>query len=312
MRLTFPVFVLAAIGVWAQQPQPAAPAPLSLPNVPPETVVATMNGEKLTAGELKAMIEAMDPKLQQNFQKEPRAFMQQYAMLDYIAHNAEKAKLDEQEPTKSRLKSARMQILWQAAVEQTGNAVKISPEEQQKYYETNKDKYTQARIKAIYLPFSATAAAGSGKDKPMTEAEANAKAAGLVKEIRGGADFVKLVKEFSKDAASTAKDGDFGTVRKSDSLPPAVKNAIFSLKSGGVSDPVRMSNGFYIFRVEEIGAEPYDKVKNDIYQEMRGKAVRDWFESQQKSAEIKFENDAFFPAPAPKPAPPSLAHPGSR
>lgn len=312
MKFTFLAFLLIASSAWAQQPQAAEPEPLSLPNVPPGTVVAIMNGEKLTAAELKAMIEAMDPKLQQNFKREPRAFMQQYAMLDYIAHNAIKAKLDEQEPTKSRLKSARMQILWQAAVEKTGNSVQISPENQREYYEANKDKYTQARIKAIYLPFSAAASMGSDKDKTMTEAEAHAKADRLVKQARSGADFVKLVKENSKDAASTAKDGDFGTVRKGDALPEPVKAAIFSLKAGQVSDPVRMQNGFYIFRVEEIGAEPYDKVKNDIYQEMRGKAVRSWFEEQQKLSAITFENNEFFPPETPRPAPPSLAHPAKK
>ncbi|MCC7497209.1 MAG: peptidylprolyl isomerase [Bryobacterales bacterium] len=312
MKSTLLALFLAAGSVWAQQPQQPAPKPLSLPDVPPDTVVAVVNGEKMTAGQLKAILEAMDPKLQQNFQREPRAFMQQYAMLDYIARNAVKAKLDEQEPTKSRLKSARMQILWQAAVEHTGNSAHVSLEEQQKHYEANKDKYTLAHIKAIYLPFSATASSGSGKDKPMTEAEARVKAEKLVKEARSGVDFVKLVKENSKDAASAAKDGDFGAIRKGDSLPPEVKNAIFSLKKGEVSDPVRMQNGFYIFRVEQIGTEPFEKVKNDVYQEVRGQIVREWFETQQKTARIDFENTAFFPPETPRPAPPSLAHPAHK
>ncbi|MCX6623254.1 MAG: peptidyl-prolyl cis-trans isomerase [Acidobacteria bacterium] len=315
MRLIFPGLLLAAMSVSARQAQPTAPAPvpLVLPNVPPETVVATINGEKLTAAQLKGILDSMEPQFQQNFQREPQAFMKQYAMLDFIAKKSEKAKLDEQEPARSRLKNARMQILVSAALESFGATVKILPDEQQKFYEANKDRYTQARIKAIYLPFSASAPpAAAGKEKPMTEAEARAKADGLVKQARGGTDFVKLVKENSKDAASTAKDGDFGTIRKSDNLPEPVKTAIFALKAGQISEPVRMANGFYIFRVEESGAQPYDSVKNDIYQEIRGKFVRDWLEAQTKESHITFENEAFFPAAAPKAAPPSLASPKAK
>jgi len=120
-------------------------------------------------------------------------------------------------------------------------------------------------------------------------------------DLQAGADFVKLVKENSGDAASAAKDGDFGTFRRSDKLPEEIKQVIFALKPGENSRPVRQANGFYIFRVEEATVVPLDTVRNQIIEELTNKRMNEWIQATQKSVEIKIENEAAF-APAPVPA----------
>jgi len=311
MKLILPGLLLAAVSVLAQQPQRAPQSPLKFPNVPPETIVATVNGTKLTAGELKATLESMDPSIQGEYMRDPRAFLQQFALLDVVTRYAEKEKLDQKEPYRSRLKIVRSQILVTAATDAYGATIKVTPEDQKKFYDSNLDRYTQAKIKAIYIPFqTAGSTASTGKDKPLTEAEAAAKAADVVKQARAGTDFVKLVKENSKDAASVAKGGDMGTLRKSDNgLAPSIKNAIFSRKAGEVTDALKLANGFYIIRVEEIGPQAYDTVKNDIYMEIRNKGLRDWVDSLTKETQVKVESEDFFRPPAP---PPSLAHPAGK
>ncbi len=86
-----------------------------------------------------------------------------------------------------------------------------SPSDIVKYYDSNKQKYTQVRVKAIYIAFNDDAAASSASKgkKPLSEAEAKAKAVKLLAAIKGGADFVKLVKENSDDETSREKDGEF-------------------------------------------------------------------------------------------------------
>ena len=169
----------------------------------------------------------------------------------------------------------RMLALAQAQLQEAQNQVNVNPEEVQKYYDANKDAYTQARIKVIYIPFSPDPIRRNRphpRKKVLSESEAKAKAEKLYADFQAGADFVKLVKENSDDPASASKDGDFGTFRRSDQLPEEIKTAIFALKPGQVSKPVRQPNGFYIFRAEEIGTEPFDKVKAQITEDLQALA----------------------------------------
>src|ERR1700687_3121903 len=105
-----------------------------------------------------------------------------------------------------------MQILTQAQISETFDNFPVTVEDEQKYYNENKSRFEQVKLKVIYIPFSPkSASAPADGKKHLTEDEAKAKAEQLVKEIKGGADFVKLVNENSEDASSKAKGGDFGS-----------------------------------------------------------------------------------------------------
>jgi parvulin-like peptidyl-prolyl isomerase len=177
----------------------------------------------------------------------------------------------------------------------------------QKYYDANKDLFTQARLKVIYISFSQdpTAQPAAPAKKVQSEAEAKAKAEKLFAELQAGADFVKLVKENSGDATSASKDGDFGTFHRSDqNLPPEIKTAIFALKQGQISKPVRHTNGYYIFRVEESTVQPFDQVREQVSNDLIRSQMDEWINAQRKSLDIKIENQAVFPpAQAPTLAP---------
>ena len=295
----------------AVQTAPAEPAKTPAPKpVAPDTVVASIEGKSFTAGEVDKLISGLPQQLQTNVQKDRRQFLQQWALFKRISEMAEASKLDQRSPYKERLDYMRMQLLLNAQLEQVSQEIPVSAEEQKKYYETSKDRYTQAAIKVIYIPFTATASPEAPTDpkakKPLTEAEAKAKAEGIVKEVRGGADFVKMVKEHSEDSASAAKDGDFGQpISRTDSIPEDIKTTIFAMKPGEVSEPVRQPNGFYVFRLEELKVQSYDEVKDAIFKELKEAGFKRWFEAQQKQVNVKFENESYFApqAPAPPAAP---------
>ncbi|MBI2680117.1 MAG: peptidylprolyl isomerase, partial [Candidatus Solibacter usitatus] len=181
------------------------------------------------------------------------------------------------------------------------------PDEQQKYYEANKDRYSAVKVKVIYIPFSANPVAGADGNKPLTEAEAKTKAEALLQEIRGGADFVKLVKEHSRDTASVAKDGDIGVLTPADNLPEPIKTAVFKLKQGEVSDPVRQPNGYYLFKAQEITAKSFAEVRDQVYDEIQKQRMQAWMDATNKSLVITYDNEAFFAAPAPAAATPPAA-----
>jgi hypothetical protein len=280
--------------------------------VNPDTQVATIDGKKYTAGELERFVAALPPAAQQNYKTNKKEFLRQIGMLRRLTEIAEKEGLGNRSPFKERLEWARMQVLWQAALDHQSQAIVVLPEDQKKFYDENQDRFGLAKIKALYIPFttSATPQSDSKGRKVLTEAEAKAKAEELVKQIRGGADFVKLVKEHSGDVNSAAKDGDFGTVRKTDNLPEAVKTAVFALKTNEISDPVRQANGYYIFRLEERSVQPYTEVKDNIYNELKNIRMDEWMRKLRDGVEIKLDNEIYFGEPA-KPgnstAPPAAA-----
>jgi parvulin-like peptidyl-prolyl isomerase len=195
-----------------------------------------------------------------------------------------------------------MNVLAQAQIGSEFNKLLIPPEEVKAHYEKNKANYEQARVKAIYVPFG-TAAPQAAPDapKPLSEAEAKAKAVDLVKQARAGADFVKLVKEHSKDPNSVAKDGDFGLVARGASIPDHIKTAIFAAKPGEITDPVRQPNGFYIFRIEERTTAPLEQVQASITEELKNARFGQWIQAQQSSVKIEERTSSAAPAQPPQP-----------
>lgn len=301
---------MAALAAWGQQqpapPQAAAPAS-NLMAKAPNAVIATVDGKKVTAGEMQAIVKAFAPQMQQQLLGNPRQFLVQYGMMRRLAADAEKEKLNEQSPWKEMLDYNKLMVLSQAEIDRKTATAAVDPGESKKYYEENKPRFAEAKVKGIYIPFSnEPVSKKDDKGKPvLSEPEAKAKAESLAKQARGGADFVKLVKEHSGDATSAARDGDLGTIHKSDPLPEPLKAAVFGAKAGDVTDAVKQGNGYLVFRIEESGTQPYDQVQNAIAEELKGKRFAEWMTALQKSIEVKMEeaSETTSPRPAPGPAP---------
>ena len=305
--------LLAAVVVLAQAPPPpsqtsqgtpgqSVPRVAALMTLPPETVVATVNGQKLIAAQLQVILRALAPAQQEEALKVPEAFLGQFGLMQRLSEQAEKEGLDKATPTREQLAYNRMLALAQARMGAYEAGIKVTPEEVKGFYDSNQDQFTTVRVKVIYVPFSPNAETSKAADGKtlLGEKDAKAKADKLFADLKGGADFVKLVKEHSEDSTSASKDGDFGTLRRSDRLPEEVKAAVFALKQGQFSQPVRLPNGFYIFRAEEAGVEPLEKVRTDVSNQLMQTRFREWVDGIQKNVQVEIVNEAAFkPAPAP-------------
>lgn len=251
-----------------------------------DKVVATVNGKPVTAGELEEFAKGLPNQFLQFYQQDKEGFLKQYAVLLKFSKLAEDAKVDQNTPYKQRLQFTRMQLLSQAFVEDYRGKISVKDEEIASFYEKNKENYTQAKLQVLLV--------GYGEKPKPSEEEALKKAEGLVKQLRGGADFAKLVTENSDDVASKAKGGDFGTIRRSDQIPEELKQAIFTLKAGEYSDPVKQPNGFYIFRVADYTAQPFEEVKGILTTQLRDQVFQEWLKATQEGADAKIEDPAYF------------------
>jgi parvulin-like peptidyl-prolyl isomerase len=282
--------------VQAPPPQAAPAAPLT-----PDTVVAHLGDKKLTVADVDQIFAGLPPQLQQAAHMQPEKAVSQLLMLKYLAEEAEKANLDKRAPWKDTLEYQRMSILFQAEINDYKDKIQISQEDQEKLYKENPDRFKEVKVKVIHLSFSATPdKPGPDGKKMLSEAEAKAKIDELRKQIVAGEDFGKLARENSDDKGSATKDGDFGVIKQNSPYPDPVKKAVFALKEGEVSEPVKQANGFYLIRADSVVIQSLSQSRAQILEELKQDRFNDWMKGLQARFAVKVDNPAYF---APRRAP---------
>ncbi len=271
------------------QPAPAAaPAPIA-----PDTVVIEVAGQKFTAAELDKLIAGLPPQLQQTARMQPQILSQLF-FYKKLAAEAEKDGLEKQSPYKEALEINRLQVLAQAELTSHQNSLTISDADKEKYYKEHPEKYKEAKVRAIFVAFNPTGKPAPDGKKVVTEAEAKAKIDDLRKQIVAGGDFGKLARENSDDSSSAAKDGDFGVIKPNSTYPQPVKTAVFALKAGEISQPIRQPSGFYLLRLDALDVQPYNEVFPQIATDLRQELFNDWVKGLQAEYKVKVENPAYF------------------
>ena len=238
------------------------------------------------------------PQMLASMRADPKRGLAFLLLMRRLAADAEKANLDKQSPLKEQLEFNRVQALSQAQVNQVKNfEVKIEPDDESRYYKENLARFQEAKVKVIYIAFTSTALptkSEANAKKSLNEAEAKARIEDLAKQIRAGADFGKLAKELSDDRDSAAKDGDFGVIRRASPYPEPIKAAVFILKPGEISEPIRQPNGFYLLRLESISTQAFADVRTQIFDDLKQKGFADYMQNLQTRYEVKVQNPAYF------------------
>jgi peptidyl-prolyl cis-trans isomerase C len=159
--------------------------------------------------------------------------------------------------------------------------VTITPEQVKSFYESNKQEFRhpeQIRVSHILirLPQNATAS---------DRAAAKQRAAALLDQLKGGADFAELARKQSQDPASAPHGGDIGYIAKGE-MEPSFETAAFALAPGQVSQPVSTPYGVEIIKVTDRrgpGYAPLSEVEESI------RAVLAKFERQKRQAALVAE-----------------------
>ncbi len=125
-------------------------------------------------------------------------------------------------------------------------------------------------------------------DTPEQEEDVRSVAERLVEQIRQGADFGALARQFSQ-SATAAVNGDLGWVQKGQ-LGPELDAAIENLKPGAVSDPIRTAAGFHIIAMRDRriaslpGAEESEVTIEQMYFPARAESDRSKVEDLARKA----------------------------
>jgi peptidyl-prolyl cis-trans isomerase D len=142
--------------------------------------------------------------------------------------------------------------------------------------------------KASHILISVPAGASDDADKA-----ARARVEGLVKQTRGGANFAAVAKKSSDDKESAAKGGDLGDVSRG-VLPPELEAAVYALKLGDVSAPIRSSFGYHLIKLTGLQPEQrrsYESVKQELAdQARRRKGEERFYELGERFRNLVYEH----------------------
>ncbi len=218
---------------------------------------------------LMAKVSASAQEIEQYYSEHPELFqIPEQVRVDYLTLSAADLDKDDQ-PTEEELKKAYNDNLSRFAI----------PEKR--------------RASHILIALPATASEKQAK-------EALAKIEDIAKQARGGANFAALAKKYSMDSVTAAKGGDLGEVRRG-MLPKELEAAVYALKPGEISKPVRTQYGYHLIKLTAYTPEkrkPFAAVRQELIQLVhRNKGENKFFDMSEKFRDIVYEQpDSLAPA----------------
>lgn len=236
-------------------PEPAT-KPTTVPAVDSSKVVLTVGGEKITAGEFNGFIADLPPQQTAQILARPdgrRRVAEQIVMLKVVSDEATR-RMGEG-TIKDRL--AYQQALMQAMT----NVLAADAVEDQKFFNDHRSFFDKLKARHILIATEGSAVPG----KKLSDAAARAKAEDIKKRLDAGGDFAKIAKEESDDVQSGAEGGDLGAVYRGMMVPP-FEQALFALKKGQISEPVRTPFGYHIIQMLDKTPATYDGARQQVVQ----------------------------------------------
>ena len=322
--------VAAPEAVAAPAPAEAAPATVAgdeaapaAPAADPAAVIATVNGNAITEGDIQGMIDrfmaqmggrmppgqldAVLPQIRENILNEliMRQIMRDAVVAAGIELTDEEYQhdlgelaealpegitveqyLEESGATEDELREQmKMRRLILRQVETAGEP---SEEEIRAFYDENRDGFAQPET----VTASHILIAFADGDDDAAKAAKRERLAGIRQQILDGADFAELAAANS-DCPSKNNGGDLGSFGRGQMVPP-FEDAAFSQEPGQVGDIVETSFGYHLIKVtdHQEGKTPdFDEVKDRIAELLSAQrqrlVVAQYLEGLQKSAQIE-------------------------
>ncbi len=272
--------------------------PAEAPGEADDPVVVSIYGREYTAADIASIRKRIPTQFQQQTQHmNNRAFLETFGYLHALSHLAEESGLSEKEPYRTQLEFNNMNFLAQAYLQDMRGEIEVSEEDVENYYEAHKNDFKEVRVSAIYLNYTPVPELAEKQGKPVIpEMEAWGKAEKLLGELRAGADFAELAREHSEDAASAEKGGDLGFFKPDDQLSQKVKETIFAMDEGQISNTIKDGGRFYLFKATEVKVRPLAEVKGEFLAQVHAAKMQERLEEIRKEVKIEVKDPSFLEA----------------
>ncbi len=255
--------------------------------------MATVGGKPLTAKQAVDLLKAIQPEDRKRYENKLAELIRQIYMEDATADEAIRMKLDQQSPWKEQLKISRANILTQAFITQEASSGATA--DPKAYYDGHPSEFDQVKLSGILVTFNPPGTPANAAGVQRTEADALAKANDIEKKIKAGGDFSALARTDSDNQQTAGRGGEIGSfTMDSPNVPQNVKDLISKMEPGQVSEPFRIPNGFYIFKVDSRTKLPLEQVKATIIQKQQTEKTQALLRQQLEKYDVKVQDADFF------------------
>ena len=234
-----------------------------------EQVRGMVDGKPVNQAQLEALISLVPEQVRGAIAGNEQELLRYYGFVTRMAEMAEKAKLFEQSPYKEQLELGRKTVMAVAEMAEYSKNLNISTADVEKYYEEHKDGFTTAKVTVVQVPVRNESEAGAA----MTKAQS------LWKQIQAGGDFNTMAKQYPVE-------GDFKSFKKSDAIPPEIKDAVFALTPGQVTKPVARPNAVFLIRLDSLDVKPLQDARGDVLKTMQDAKFQAWMDGVRKSVVV--------------------------
>ncbi len=245
-------------------------------------VMAKVNGKEIRENDLKAELNALSllgrgedqdsftfDKLDLESKKE---FTRSIVIGDLLLNEAKKSKIEKTPSYKELLKITEKQLLQKLFLEKMVKEHVTEEKLKAKYAEIVKQQSDEEEYKVSHILLK-------------TENEAKE----IKKKLDKGADFSKLAQENSLDGNKDT-GGSLGYFTKGQ-MVPSFEEAVFAMKIGEISGPVKTDFGYHIIKLEDkrkVQPESFDKMKAKLKDAMVAQYVQEYIEQLQQQNKVEF------------------------
>ncbi len=243
-----------------------------------DTVVATVNGTKITLGQMIAMKESLPPEYQGLpddvlFKGIYDQLIQQEVLAQSVTDLGPRALATLDNDKRGYVSGLAIEAIVKEAV---------TDEALQKAYD---DRFKDAKPQTEYNAAHILVATQEEADK-------------LKADLAGGADFAELAKANSTDTGSGANGGDLGWFGLGMMVKP-FEDAVVGAKVGEVTGPVQTDFGFHLILVKEtrVAEKPtLDQLRDELAAEVENAAIIAKIDELTKGATVTREGETLDPA----------------
>lgn len=243
-----------------------------------DTVVATVNGVKITLGHMIALRETLPPE----YQSLPddvlfKGIYEQLIQQEVLAQSV--AELSPRQT--ATLENDKRGLVSGVAIEGIVKEAVTDEALQKAYDERFKDAQPQTEYNAAHILVA-------------TKEEAEA----IKTDLAGGADFAEIAKAKSTDTGSGANGGDLGWFGLGMMVKP-FEDAVVAAKVGEITGPIQTDFGFHLILVKEtrVAEKPtLDQLRSELAAEVENAAINAKIAELTEGATITREGEALDPA----------------
>ncbi len=201
-------------------------------------VLARFDGTVVTENEFLKKVQGLPKAMQSAAMNRRKDLIQDIAAEHFLLKEALHRKVDKEADVKDLIEVARKKILIAKLVEnEVDGKIQLDSQDVAKYYEFHKEEFmTPLLLRASHILVK-------------TQEEADS----LKSQLDAGGDFEELARQHSVDTTAP-RGGDLGFFQKGQFVPE-FEEAVFALKKGEVSAPIKTAFGYHIIRLNDR-AEP--------------------------------------------------------